>query len=228
MNNLLMHAKAGDNNYKMLKWEKRDDTLHLQRNHHAAHVEIQIKNQNGDGWTTVPGAWLIPTSAAEANGNGARDIGTGIWHELRKELTGENSVTAIQLPYIRKRSLGQLPERTTETLRTKLSHRPNIFCLPRQISYHQNDAAKAEVVNLPWQKFAASSAVMSWSYLAKTYNEIETLVTNKELEFKIVGQCQIVTTNNCLGHVRPPARRARTARPGREQRHPVCVYKTQR
>jgi len=59
-----------------------------------------------DEWNIVPGAWLIPTSA-EANTASfgktpaeAQKIDEAYYY-LRNDLTGENSVTAIQLPKIR-------------------------------------------------------------------------------------------------------------------------------
>jgi len=103
---LCTQRNMAEKRIKMLKWEERKKGPNvIARNHHAAHVTIEIMSKD-DKWNIVPGAWLIPTSAEANTASFGKTLAEAkkideAYYYLRKDLTGENSVTAIQLPKIR-------------------------------------------------------------------------------------------------------------------------------
>jgi len=200
---------AGRGIRRMLKLGK-PGSNELSRNHHAAHVEIQIRieHQEQVGWATVPGAWVFPTSA---QANQQQDI--GVWHNLRTDLTDVNIVTAIQLPFASKQASWKpwqtknfakyqkeqmklyISEERLKNLRLKYSFETFYPSYRNKMTYHLEDIK-------PWQQFAfdskftAKSGVMLWSVLSKLYGRISDFVKQGSLIFEVQDECQFITGRN--------------------------------
>lgn len=173
----------------------------MARNHDAAHVEIQIRYPNDFEWATVPGAWVFPTShEANSAAYGTNAKHSSEWHFLRKDLTDENSVTAIQLEHV---AITKNHRPAGSSLHYYQKEQKKLYGAQHKFHsfYPSYTVTKMDAVShvsfLPRQHlenvhFAADSWVMSWSFLAKTYEKIQKLVENNELTFEIDGQCQFI------------------------------------